>query len=60
MSTFICDKCRTCGKFPFCKVTESKDRNCGEYIKRNIYGFIEERLSDIRQKNYLESLKRSD
>ncbi len=33
MSVFICDKCRTCGKFPFCKVTESKDGDCGEYIK---------------------------
>ena len=33
MSVFICDKCRTCGKFPFCTVTESKDGNCGEYIK---------------------------
>lgn len=54
---FICSKCRTCGKFPFCTVTESKDGNCGEYIKRNIYGFIEEKLNDIRQKEYLESLK---
>lgn len=34
MSSFICDKCRTCGKFPFCNVTESKDGNCGEYIKQ--------------------------
>ena len=36
MSIFICDKCRTCGKFPFCRVTESKDGDCGEYIKRKI------------------------
>ena len=35
MSDFICSKCRTCGKFPFCKVIESKDDNCGEYIKRD-------------------------
>lgn len=33
MSNFICNKCRNCGKFPFCNVTESKDGNCGEYIK---------------------------
>ena len=31
MSIFICDKCRTC-----CRVTESKDGDCGEYIKRKI------------------------
>ncbi len=37
MGSFICDKCRTCSKFPFCSVTESKDGNCGEYIKRSIY-----------------------
>ena len=35
MSVFICNKCKTCGKFPFCKVTESKDGNCGEYIRRD-------------------------
>lgn len=37
MSNFICKKCKTCGKFPFCKVLESKDGDCGEYIKRDIY-----------------------
>lgn len=36
MSVFICDKCRTCGKFPFCNVKESKDGNCGEYIKPKV------------------------
>lgn len=30
---YICDKCKTCGKFPFCNVEESKDGNCGDYIK---------------------------
>lgn len=55
MGTFICNKCRTCAKFPFCFVTESKDGNCGEYVKRNIYQFIEDRLSSIRQKEYIEN-----
>lgn len=57
---FICDKCRTCGKFPFCNVVESKDGNCGEYVKRNIYGFIEEKLADLKQQEYLESLKKGE
>lgn len=47
---FICDKCRTCSKFPFCTVLESKDGDCGEYVKRNIYKFIEDRLKDIENK----------
>lgn len=47
---FICDKCRICSKFPFCTVTESKDGNCGEYSKRNIYKFIEDKLKDIENK----------
>ena len=34
LSTFICDKCRTCAKFPFCGVKESLDGNCGTYLKR--------------------------
>lgn len=34
MSTFICDKCRTCAKFPFCGVKESLDGNCSTYLKR--------------------------
>lgn len=46
-TVFICSKCRTCAKFPFCNVTESKDGNCGNYIKRNIYEFIEEKLKNI-------------
>lgn len=32
---FICKKCKTCSKFPFCKIEESKDGNCGEYVKSN-------------------------
>lgn len=57
MSTFICNKCRTCSKFPFCTVIESKDGDCGEYIKKNIYEFTENRLKEINQQNYLDSLK---
>lgn len=53
---FICNKCRTCGKFPFCTVVESKDGNCGEYIKTDKYKFIEDKLKDIRQQEYLNSL----
>lgn len=55
--SFICSKCKTCGRFPFCTVTESRDDNCGEYIRRNIYQFIDDRLKDIRQQEYLESIK---
>lgn len=57
MGNFICSKCRTCSKFPFCTVIESKDGNCGEYIKRNIYEFIDNRLKEIDHKNYLNSLR---
>ena len=54
---FICNKCRTCGKFPFCTVSESIDGNCGEYIKRNIYQFIDDRLKDIGHNDVKKSVK---
>ena len=45
MSNFICDKCRTCAKFPFCEVVESKDGDCGEY-KSNLTNYIEQMLKE--------------
>ncbi len=58
MSNFICNKCRICSKFPFCNVTESKDGNCGDYIQRDRYKFIKNRLKSIDYDTYLKELCR--
>ena len=44
MGSFICNKCRSCGKFPFCN-----DGNCGEYIKSK--GRTVERLDKENENN---------
>ena len=32
---FIYKKCKTCAKFPFCKINKENE-NCNDYIKRKL------------------------
>ena len=54
---FICNKCRTCGKFPFCNVTESLDGKCGTYEPKALGTFIDKKLSKIRQNEINNKIK---